>query len=540
MVCIFVPFYSSVSQTEGNISNFGSFVILVTDYFKFITAIFSSTALGLLVVILFMVVSIVAEYYLLRKFLSHRSGVSRLRLLIRFVNSQVLALVYASGLFFVTLVLSYLICLTVAMADINLAKVPDTANVIKDNPSISAYIAKSQAIIRPVYLSGQAGVLMANRNIRDRSRISLYYSNILSYYSEIFRTTAEDSPFYLYSDREQIVVGSIAATSSQDVLSRLVQNNLQYSNIPGLQSRISVKPYPQIRFVSASEFYEKFSETRKGIISGLLKELEDAIKFNENGKAECRILLPNNEKILKNQKLEYDQLCKSNHMQSSCTQLAERIKSNEILNNQAEESCGGLDELIRNQKNEMDRVSDILSKDLDITNKSKYENIVAIFVPPNQILIKIDTRYTNASFLKNVFHEYLHYYSFNDKEWNLPSFLMEGVTEYLTMRSVGVSETSMAQDRISGYELHTQIVMALLEKIPLSELSDLYLNAKPFKPLFQKYFPNSNYEDFVRSGNEIDRLIFEYRLSPTYSPLDYIQVRKIRVSLGLSEYYFRK
>ena len=162
--------------------------------------------------------------------------------------------------------------------------------------------------------------------------------------------------------------------------------------------------------------------------------------------------------------------------------------------------------------NEYNKLINEFSDPQSITYK-KSEVSVGAFIPPSKIVIQepINSDKNLAlndldQMIRVVVHEFLHYYAdnFSNKNDQLAAFPYEAFTEYLALKAIGYSDSSMVD--ISGYPLHTQVMTLLAQKIPLSELAKIHFTQNPdlFERDFRKYFPESDYKEFSALGDQID------------------------------------
>jgi len=120
----------------------------------------------------------------------------------------------------------------------------------------------------------------------------------------------------------------------------------------------------------------------------------------------------------------------------------------------------------------------------------------------------------------------------------LPTFLNEGLTDYLTYKSFKLSDKEMID--VSGYFKEIQALLALLEKIPESELLAAYFanDAAMLEASFKKYFPEADYTIFLSKGDSMYRETYEeigstFNLSFWDTSFDHPAIRDLRTFLGL-------
>ncbi len=166
--------------------------------------------------------------------------------------------------------------------------------------------------------------------------------------------------------------------------------------------------------------------------------------------------------------------------------------------------------------NEYDKIIKELSDPQSIAYK-KSEVTVGAFIPPSKIVVQEPTDSSENLALNDldqmiriIVHESLHYYAdnFSNKSGELEAFPYEAFTEYLALKAIGYSDSSMVY--VSGYPLHMQVMSLLAQKIPLAELEKINFtqDSNLFEQDFKKYFPGSDYKEFSSLGSQIDTYWF--------------------------------
>lgn len=200
----------------------------------------------------------------------------------------------------------------------------------------------------------------------------------------------------------------------------------------------------------------------------------------------------------------------------SNNQILVRARS-ELVNDQPqlaslERQADTVKQQIDSNINEYNKLINELSNPQSVTYK-KSEVTVGAFIPPSKIVIQepINSDENLAlndldQMIRVIVHESLHYYAdnFSNKSSQLDAFPYEAFTEYLALKAIGYSDSSMVY--ISGYPLHVQVMTLLAQKIPLAELEKIDFTQDPdlLERDFKKYFPESDYKEFSALGDQID------------------------------------
>lgn len=175
----------------------------------------------------------------------------------------------------------------------------------------------------------------------------------------------------------------------------------------------------------------------------------------------------------------------------------------------------------------------------DLLEGGKAKTGGGVYLPGTQtIYMKITPDKVAFNYLSNLLHESLHHYS--KKGSDLPVFINEGITEYITLKSFTLSDYRIAD--ITGYFREVQAIMALLEKIPEQEIIAAYFanDGKMFETTFKKAFPGVNYKVFLSKGDMMYKETFgETGPESDSGPIDPSSVRDLRTFLGLKPEKFR-
>jgi hypothetical protein len=138
-------------------------------------------------------------------------------------------------------------------------------------------------------------------------------------------------------------------------------------------------------------------------------------------------------------------------------------------------------------------------------------------------------------------HEYLHYLSepsnYSPMAIQFP-YLNEALTDYFAVKILGTDEELQTiapnsnprpQMTTYSYSMHIKVIELLSKRIPAPELEKIYFtqNNLLFKEDFNKYFPNSDYLDFMATFNELNN----YYMSTANIPYtEYDKTFNIKIS----------
>lgn len=98
---------------------------------------------------------------------------------------------------------------------------------------------------------------------------------------------------------------------------------------------------------------------------------------------------------------------------------------------------------------------------------------LGMFAPDSNIKIAISSTDAGktSEYISTLIHEYLHYDSHNLEDKRLPRFFEEGLTEYLSRLA---QSAGLGSDTNLGYPLITAFIKRVAEKVPASELEEIY------------------------------------------------------------------
>ena len=102
-------------------------------------------------------------------------------------------------------------------------------------------------------------------------------------------------------------------------------------------------------------------------------------------------------------------------------------------------------------------------------------------------------------------HEYLHYEAYK-QSFYLPSFIDEGITDYLASRLI--NKYSFNQEIIFHYPDEVSIIQELTKNIPEDKLISVYFSQseKEFEKLFDSYYSKGTYKELVTMGEDLTYL----------------------------------
>jgi hypothetical protein len=261
----------------------------------------------------------------------------------------------------------------------------------------------------------------------------------------------------------------------------------------------------------------------------------------------CRAVQISNESLIASQESDYQSNCVDQRRYSDCSDFRNEIDVNKKIAQEAMTSCTIDVAKVQKYNKEIIDASASLEKETEnfqtsgtLENKQA-ELSAGVFIPPSTVYVRDNA--PAHQLVLTTFHELLHA-SVWDVDATLPAFVNEGMTEMLNLELFGYD--TYLTVAYSGYYAELQILNALLERIPLSEMLTVYISTdeKEFQKVFEKYFPEIEYEEFVRKGESIFASTFKVdgtsRDWDVYSIHDYMwleDVNQIRLFLGLDEIF---
>ncbi|MBP9701360.1 MAG: hypothetical protein KBD47_00065 [Candidatus Pacebacteria bacterium] len=261
---------------------------------------------------------------------------------------------------------------------------------------------------------------------------------------------------------------------------------------------------------------------------------------------DCETINAENTKLIVEQKTDYQLNCVSRVRYSDCADFKLRIDENVEISRKTNLSCVAEIAKVKKYNAEIDmavKTSVESIREIDTSGtleRNKAEQGTGVFIYPSTIYIKSDP-FTHAIIPASV-HEFLHYITSTPSR-DLPVSVDEGMTDYLTLRSLGYDKYLTVA--YSGYYAEIQILYSLLEKIPFDEMVGAYIagSESGFRKLFEKYFPGVSYEKFISLSTDVYNTTYKFkgneRVINALGDREYIwtqDVVGIRRFLGLEDF----
>ncbi len=352
-------------------------------------------------------------------------------------------------------------------------------------------------------------------------------------------------PIIYYPESHRLVINEImGADKFIEFLSLHLLRKLNYS---GLNALIKQKGNNlNYKIISEDEYPKYIVKKYEEINSNNIKENNKIYLENLEVLNECTSIQKTNDELVKREAEDYQLNCVNRVRYRDCEDFKKHIDNNLVIRDREMLSCQIKKNKIEIYNKEINNQIEEDKKDLDLLKvsgtlkRNMSELSAGMFFQPSSIFVKYDKLVYPT--ITTSIHEYLHYIvgnSFRD----LPVFIDEGMTEYLTMKSIGYDKYFAVA--YSGYYAELQIIYTLLEKIPYDDLLSVYLSGREsdFKKLFEKYFPGINYSSFIESSNKIYNTTYEVNGSKRSINIlktrDYVrldEVKEIRKKLDLDEW----
>lgn len=427
---------------------------------------------------------------------------------------------------------------------IDLTKHTKTAleGVVTDDVEIIKRIMASQTRVEVYDAKGASGVVLAQRDLKKQETHTLYSGVILPLLAKISGGTTESKNYYV-PQTESVVYTHFVKGNTDDIIIQLAYNQLRHSQYPFISRVVTSYEVPQVTYLDDEQYVQRVSEKVNEIHELELKEFESIIQENTHIVKECTDTERENASLIAEQEKEYRENCEVNTRYSDCEQLKRGINENKVITQEGRVICEENRKILAGQLAELEQdKKKINDGTIDLLEQQKYELSNGMYFPKTKnIYMRVVEGQDSYVYLSTLLHELFHHYSRNMAD--IPEFVDEGITDYLALKSFGLSDYQIAHT--SGYFKEVQIVQALLEKIPEDELIAVYVaqSDTDFKGLFATYFPAVKYDEFVSKGDVIFNETYEveegsYEQSLWDTNADHPSVQDMRKFLGLEKNKF--
>jgi hypothetical protein len=353
-----------------------------------------------------------------------------------------------------------------------------------------------------------------------------------------------ESPIWYFPEDHTLVITDLTKISPvlQDIVIDLMgdRNPEQYA-----KQLNELKKLDSYQIVDANKYTQYYIQKVNDSNNKTKKLLEDNLQSNLNVITECSNAISSNKEVLRKDEEDYQKNCIEREFYNNCSVFLGNIGKFKAEMLDVENECAHEVKLAYEYNKDITKSIDDINnsqekyEDPESVDRKIAELSAGVFISPSSIYLRnTEDQY---ELFRVALHEYIHY-SVSSENRNLPEFFDEGMTDYIVGNSLGYDDFYKVAD--AGYFAETQIILALLEKIPLNELMSVYIsgdNAK-FEELFNKYFNTMIYADFEKQGDEIFKTSYavegkQFEYDP-FSARDYVHiniVENIRTQLGLDE-----
>lgn len=502
-----------------------------------VIAVFLCSLAHLLIVEIFSIIRL----FKLRKIEQHGG----LKMLPRFLAAQVIGV----GVFCASLILIFAASLGVsfvyAYGDLRTNVKEALGGTITDDQEIIKNIQASRSIIDVYDAADEAGVVLAKRDLKKKDKLTTYEGTVLPLLIKFKRKDPEGKSFFVPSTNS-VVYTNFNKGKSDKIIIELAFNHLKRHPNPAVSSLFEKTKKPAAVTYLDDQAYapyvtKKRDELNQKVLSGNQKVLSDfksVLSSNEKIVSECKAQDAANAKLVAGDEADYQKNCVLKVNYSNCAEFRREVDENKKISREAADVCQENKTLVAAQYKELETLkADVEKTASSILEKHSNELTSGLYFPDTKnIYMRVVPDQDAFLYLNTLLHELFHHYS--DAGSELPTFINEGITDYLTYKSFKLSDIEMVE--VSGYFKEIQASMALLEKIPESELLTAYFtnDAAALEASFKKYFPEADYAIFLEKGNDMYKETYE-EIGPTFdlgfwdTNADHPAVQDLRTSLGL-------
>lgn len=413
---------------------------------------------------------------------------------------------------------------------------------INDNEKIIEAIKVSTSTMDVYDSAGELGVVLATRNLKRKEELTIYEGVVLPLVAKFSGASDQSSNFYVPSTNS-VVYTNFVKDKTDSVIIQLVYNHLKHNVSSLVSSAFMQGTVPSVKYLDDTEYVPYLNKKQEEVDARYMKDFQSTIQDNEKVVAECKSVNAANTKLVVEQEADYRNNCVLAENYSDCSEFKKTIEDNKNISREAVDQCQENIVDLTFQYAELETMkTEMQQKGSNVLEGQKNELSNGMYFPDIQsVYIRVVPDQDSFIYLSTLLHELLHHYS--NGGYDLPVFLNEGITEYLTFKSFDLSDYEIARN--GGYFKESQIVMALLERIPEDELMVTYFknDANSLEKVFKEYFPDVNYKDFLAKGDLLYKETYDavennrndgfLDVEPDYPP-----VREMRTLLGLEERKF--
>lgn len=512
----------------------------------FFTAIGASEGLVIAILvcslILFLFVEVFSIIRLVKLRKIEQSGI--LKMLLRFFAAQVITVGVASLGFILIAVASLGVSFVSAYADLRMNVKEALHDAISDDQEIIKNIRNSSSIIDVYDASDEAGAVLAKRDLKKKDKLTTYEGIVLPLLAKFKRKDPEGKSFFIPSTNS-VVYTNFNKNRTENIIIELAFNHLKYHPNPIAVSSFKTYQKPVVAYLDDQAYAPFLKQKQNELNQKRVNDFRAIISANEKIVSTCTARDAANTKLVTGQESDYQKNCVGKTAYSNCAEFRQKIDKNTSVSREAADACRENKMTLAPQYKELeDMKADIEKEASSILENQKGELSSGIYVPEiHTIYMRVIPDQDAFVYLSTLLHELFHHYSKGGSD--LPVFINEGLTDYITFKSFKLSDYEIAD--VSGYFKEAETVMALLEKIPEQEIMTAYFTDDPemLEASFKKAFPDVDYKTFLSKGDTMYKETYEV-ISPTFNlgfwdtTIDHPAVRDMRIFLGLLPAKFYK
>ena len=472
-------------------------------------------------------------------------GSGSLKMLFRFLSAQAIGAGAVTFSFLFILVVSLEASFVYGYGDLKMSAGAALNGTIADDKEIIKNIQASSSVIDVYDASDEAGAVLAKRDLKRKEKLTTYEGTVLPLLAKFKRKDPAGTSFFIPSTNSVVYTNFIKGRTDPIII-ELAFNHLKYHPNPAVASLFEKKPKPAAVTYLNDQAYAPYVEKKRNELNQetlsynqkILSDFKSIIASNEKIVSECKVQDAANAKVVAEQESDYQQNCVLKVNYSNCAEFRNDINENKKISREAADVCQENKAVLAPQYKEFEQLKADVEKEASTALEKQHSELTAglYFSETKNVYMRLIPDQDAFVYLNTLLHELFHHYSGAGSE--LPTFINEGITDYLTYKSFNLSDYEIAG--ASGYFREVQAVMALLEKIPESELLTVYFtnNAAALEASFKKYFPEVDYEIFLSKGNDMYKETYE-EIGPKFNlgfwdtDIDHPAVRDLRTFMGL-------
>ena len=416
---------------------------------------------------------------------------------------------------------------------------------IAQDQEIIKSIQVSRSIIDVYDASDEAGAVLAKRNFKKKEKLTVYEGAVLPLLAKFKRKDPEGKSFFIPS-ANSVVYTNFSKGRTDPIIIELAFNHLKYHPNPAVSSLFEKTRKPAAVTYLDDQAYAPYLEKRRDEINQkmlsynqkILSDFKSIMSSNEKIVSECKAQDAANAKLVAEQESDYQKNCVLKVNYSNCAEFRQEINENKKISQESANICQENKAALASQYKEFEQLKADVEKEASTVLEKQHSELTAGLYSPDtkNVYMRVIPDQDAFLYLSTLLHELFHHYS--NASLALPTFINEGITDYLTYKSFNLSDYEIAG--ASGYFREVQAVMTLLEKIPELELLTAYFTNNPaaLEASFKKYFPEADYEIFLSKGSDMYKETYQ-EIGPKFNlgfwdtDIDHPAVRDLRTFLGL-------